>query len=115
MTLDERAGLVLAFAHTLFVNGQSTDQTLIAAERLGKFLGLHVSILPRWGEVLVHAADGDAQITMTVEAVPTNVHMSRVSLAMQALEDLCAGRLAPTAASEVIATISRAPPAPAWL
>jgi uncharacterized membrane protein YjjP (DUF1212 family) len=115
MTLEERSGLVLAFARTLFVNGQSTDQTLIAAERFGKALGLRVSILPRWGELLLHAQDGDGEITMTVEAVPVNVHMSRVSSAMQTLEDLCAGRVTPTAAGEAIATISRAPPAPAWL
>ena len=31
MTFEERSDLVLALARTLYVNGQSTDQTLAAA------------------------------------------------------------------------------------
>src|SRR5580693_9090983 len=115
MTLEERSSLVLAFARTLYVNGQSTDQTLVAAARVGNALGLRADILPRWGELQLQARDGDRDITMTVEAEPTNVHMSRVSSAMRAVEELRAGRLAPAAASEAIAAISRAPQTPAWL
>jgi len=40
MTLDERCNLVLAFARTLFVNGQATDHTMAAAEQLARTLGL---------------------------------------------------------------------------
>ena len=115
MTLEERSSLVLAFARTLYVNGQSTDQALVAAERLGNALGLRANILPRWGELQLQARDGDGDVTMTVEAEPTNVDMYRVSSAMRALEEIHAGRLTPAAASEVIATISRAPQTPAWL
>ena len=43
MTSDERCNLVLAFARTLFVNGQATDQTVAAAERLGRALGLRAN------------------------------------------------------------------------
>jgi len=35
MTLEERSDLILAFAKVLYANGQSTDQTLAAATRLG--------------------------------------------------------------------------------
>ena len=115
MTLEERSNLVLAFARTLFVNGQSTEQTLRAAERLGNALGLHATILPRWGELQLQAHDEGGDLTMTVEAEPTNVHMSRVALTMSALEELRSGRLSPEAAGAAIATISRAPQAPAWL
>jgi hypothetical protein len=51
MTPEERAKLVLAFARVLFVNGQSTEQTVALAERLGDRLGLRAEILPRWGEL----------------------------------------------------------------
>jgi hypothetical protein len=38
MTLEERSNLVLAFARVLYVNGQATDQTVAATERLvGRF------------------------------------------------------------------------------
>ena len=41
--------------------------------------------------------------------------MDRVASAMQALEDLGAGRLAPAAAAKALGAISQAPPAPTWL
>jgi len=44
MTLQERSDLVLAFARILYVNGQSTEETLAAAERLGDALGLRARI-----------------------------------------------------------------------
>src|ERR1700721_837196 len=49
MATDERYNLVLAFARVLFVNGQATEQTVAAAERLGRGLGLRVGVLPPWG------------------------------------------------------------------
>jgi hypothetical protein len=51
MATDERYNLVLAFARVLFINGQATEQTVAAAERLGHRLGSRVKLIPRWGEL----------------------------------------------------------------
>jgi hypothetical protein len=51
MRADERADLVLAFAKSLYVNGQATEQMVDAAKRLGRALGLRATIIPRWGEL----------------------------------------------------------------
>src|SRR5258708_3766004 len=59
MTLDERCNLVLAFARTLFVNGQATDHTMAAAERLARVLGLRATLTARLGELLLHAGGQD--------------------------------------------------------
>ena len=115
MTLEERSNLVLAFARVLYVNGQSTDQTLTAAARLGDTLGLRAKIMPRWGELQLQAGDGDARLISAVVADPTGVDMDRVASAMRAIEQIGAGRLAPPAAMEAINAISRAPPAQTWL
>src|SRR5882724_8559480 len=115
MTLEERSSLVLAFSRVLYVNGQSTDQTLAAAERFGNALGFRTKIMPRWGALQLQAQDGDGRLTMSVEADPTGVHMSRVSSAMRVMDDVCAGRVAPADAGKAIATISTAPPSPTWL
>ena len=61
MTVDERADLVLAFARILYINGQATEQTVGAAERLGRALGLPTTIMPRWGEVQLVAAASTAR------------------------------------------------------
>jgi uncharacterized membrane protein YjjP (DUF1212 family) len=115
MNFEERSDLVLAFARILFVNGQSTEQTLHAAERVGDIVGQHVKILARWGELQLQADNGDARLLSAVPADPTGVDMDRVASTMGTIEDLNAGRLALAAATEAIRTISQAPPAPTWL
>ena len=79
MTLEERSGLVLAFARALYVNGQTTDETITAAERLGRGLGLRATIMPRWGEIELQSEDGDGRLVSRVAAGPTNVDMDRVA------------------------------------
>ena len=111
MSLAERTGLVLACARTLYVNGQSTAQTLAAARRLGDCLGLCATIIPRWGEITIEAEDKDARLISQVTADPTNVNMNRVVSTMSMIEEVNAGRLAPNAAMQAIDAISRAPPA----
>ncbi len=115
MTLEDRADLVLTVARVLFVNGQSTDQTLTAAERLGHTLGLRIKMMPRWGELLLQAEDGGTRVISAVAVDPTVVAMSRVASTMQVIEDLSAGRLAPAAAKEAIHAAAQAPLAPTWL
>ena len=40
-------------ATLLFANGQTTERTVTAAERLGRALGVTVRVLPYWGEIIV--------------------------------------------------------------
>src|SRR3989441_7644283 len=97
MSLQERSDLVLTLARVLHVNGQSTDETLAAAERLGNKLDLRSRIIPRWGELQLQAEDRDARVVSVEEAAPTGVDMDRVASAMQAIGEVGAGRLAPPA------------------
>ena len=115
MTLQERSNLVLAFARVLFVNGQATEQTVTAAERLGSALGLHAAIMPRWGELQLQAHDKNTSLVAEVAADPAGVDMDRVAATMHTIEDIEAGRLAPDTAMETIGAIAQRPPAPTWL
>ena len=115
MSLQERSNLVLAFAKVLFANGQATEQTIGAAERLGRALRLHAKIMPRWGELGLEAEDKDVELSLQIAADPTGVDMDRVASTMRAVEDVEAGRLALDAAAKAITAIAKAPPAPTWL
>ena len=84
MTLEERSNLVLAFARVLYVNGQATDQTLAAAERLGQALGFHANIMPRWGELQLQAGETDTKLISQAAADPAGVNMDRVASTMRA-------------------------------
>jgi uncharacterized membrane protein YjjP (DUF1212 family) len=115
MTREERSNLILAFARVLYINGESTDQTLSAAERVGNCLGFHTTILPHWGELEVQTEDTDGKFISAIEAAPSGVDMERVASTLRVVEELCDGRLAPANSVEAINRIAQTPPAPTWL
>jgi uncharacterized membrane protein YjjP (DUF1212 family) len=114
MTSDQRCNLVLTFARTLFINGQATDQTVAAAARLGRALGLRANLMARWGELQLQS-DSTATLLSQIPADPAGVDMDRVASTMRAIENVESGRLTPDAAMKANGVISQAPPAPTWL
>lgn len=115
MTLEERCDLVLELAGVLYVNGQSTDQTIAGAERFGETLGVQAKITPHWGELELQAHEGEKRVVATVAGAPTGVAMNRVAAAMRVIEEAEEGEVAPEAAEERIRAIGRAPVAPTWM
>jgi uncharacterized membrane protein YjjP (DUF1212 family) len=115
MTREECSNLILAFAQVLYVNGESTHQTLGVAERVSNFLGFRATIFPHWGELEVQTEDSKGKFISAIEATPSGVNMDRVASILRTVEELCDGRLAPANAMEAINRIAEAPPAPTWL
>src|SRR5215475_5681288 len=115
MGLEERSNLIVAIARVLYVNGESTDEILSAAKRLGEILSLHNTITARWGELKLHVEEKEDEFISVAEANPSGVDMGRVVSAMRAIKDLSPGCLAPAAAADTINSISKNPPAPTWL
>jgi uncharacterized membrane protein YjjB (DUF3815 family) len=112
MTLEERSGLILDLAQVLYVNGQSTDQTLAAVDRYGRALGLEVTLLPRWGELQLDARGTGSTVVSNVAADPSGVAMNRVALATAALDS---GRLVSAQTREILGAAAHAPLTPTWL
>src|SRR5215472_19020038 len=83
---EERSNLVLSFARVLYVNGESTQKTLSSAEHLANCLGFRATILPRWGELELHAEDTGGEFISVVQANPTGVDMDRVVSSLRAIE-----------------------------
>ena len=115
MPSDERSNLVLALARILFVNGQATELTVAATERLARRLGLRVTLMPRWGELQLLSSDKDVNLISQLPADPTGVDMDRVASVMRLVGDVEADKVSPGAAMRLLGAISRAPPASTWL
>jgi uncharacterized membrane protein YjjP (DUF1212 family) len=113
MTPREHYKLILAFARVLYLNGQATEQTVAAAELLGRALGQRVEVMPRWSELRLQAEDNGVDLVSPAD--PTGVNMQRVAATMTAIEDVRTGRLDPDSAAAAISAIAESPPAPTWL
>lgn len=111
----ERSDLVLACAHVLHTNGQSTYETVQAAESLGTQLGLRATMIAHWEGLHLRAADGTGSQVSFERGSPTGMNMDRVASAMSAIENCAFGRVPIGAALENIKAIAHAPPAPTWL
>jgi len=99
---------VAAAAALLFESGQTTERTVRAAERLGRALGLPVTVYPRWGEFAIHA-DGTL-LSHIVRTTPLGVDMGRVLATMTILDQACAAMLTAAAARSALAQVARRPP-----
>src|SRR5262249_28510282 len=115
LTRGERVDLILAFARVLYMNGESTHQTVGRAEWLGRCLECGATGFPRWGELEVQVEDADDKCVWAIAATPSGVEMDRVASTLRAIEELGDGRLAPARAREAITRIEDAPPAPTWV
>src|SRR5262245_24556358 len=103
MTLEDRSRVALSCARVLYVNGQSTEETLAAAERLaGGGPGLCATMIPRWGELELQAEENSARFISVIEGNPTGVDMDRVVSTMRTVDDFSAGRLAPADALKAV-------------
>src|SRR5260370_31138731 len=89
----ERSDLVLACAHVLHTNGQSTHETVQAAERLGTQLGLRATMITHWEELELRAADSTGSQVSFERGTPTGMNIARVASAMSSIENSTVGRL----------------------
>jgi uncharacterized membrane protein YjjP (DUF1212 family) len=96
-------------AALLLENGQTTERTVVATERLGRALGLPVHVLPRWGELAVHVEG--TPFADVVPATPLGVHMGRVLATMTVIDQVCDATLPVEASGSAMATAGRLPPA----
>jgi uncharacterized membrane protein YjjP (DUF1212 family) len=95
-------------ATILLEQGQTTERTVVAAERLGRVLGLPLQVLPRWGEFTIHVEG--APFADVAPATPLGVHMGRVLATMTVIDRVCDGALSIAAAGQALAGAGRLPP-----
>jgi uncharacterized membrane protein YjjP (DUF1212 family) len=79
VNIEQRSALVLTTAKGLFVNGQSTEQTVAAAGRLADALGLHTRLLARWSELALLVDGANGALIRLEGAEPTGIEMDRVA------------------------------------
>jgi uncharacterized membrane protein YjjP (DUF1212 family) len=102
--------LLLLAATLLFVDGQTTQRTIEATERLAVALGVRARLLPRWGELTLCIDDAAGTRVNTVAADPVGVDMGKVAATTAVLEQLCDGRIDQETAVPALQAIKAGPP-----
>ena len=107
LTHREAAGRVLLAqsAVLLLANGQTTEGTRLAVERLSKALERPTRVRARWGELTLYNSD----TATLVEVEPVGIDISRVAAVEAVVDAVCAGVLGPAAALKRLEAIGQAP------
>ena len=110
LDLDERIELVLLAATGLHANGQETEETLAAAGRLSRALGLESTLFPRWGDLSLQVDMDDGRARFRIrKAVPSTWTMHRVVRLTSTVDAIVDRRLAPADAKKAVVAAAKAP------
>ena len=90
--------VVSASGSLLFANGQTTERTVSETQRVAAALGQHVTVIPHWGELVMHFPHDPSARNEIVTVAPTGIDMGKILAANDVIDDLCDGRIDAAAA-----------------
>jgi uncharacterized membrane protein YjjP (DUF1212 family) len=105
-TVDEVDTVALA-ASLLFTHGQTTEKTVVAAQQLGRTLGVPVRLLPHWGELVIEL--DHTSFSEMVPASPLGIDMGRVLAVQTIVHQVCDGSMSNAAARPALIAAGRMP------
>ena len=83
--------MVALTATLLFAHGQTTERTVVTAERLGRALGVRVRVLPDWDRLTVELEG--TSLSRIAPTKPLGMEMNRVLAITKVVDRLCDGTL----------------------
>ncbi len=114
--LEKNALIILTFAKTLFINGQTTTQVIRETKKIAKVLNLNMILSPSWGQIWLQISNADGQwFECFTETDPVSVHMGKVIATMKTIDSFCQNKITIDQAYEQIEEINKLPPAATWL
>jgi len=103
---EEQCEFLLAAARLLHENGEETQGTLAAVQRLCAHLGMKATLIPAWNEIFLQV---EGERVRASAVTPSNINMNRVVTTLEVVEATCAGRLNTTEAKAALANAGHAP------
>jgi len=111
---ETKARDVVAFlslaTRALFTNGETTQRTILAVERLGQALGVNVAMSPRWGDVMLRTDDPAGPRLHWIAAAPVGVDMQKVSAANDLIDRFCKNSIGFDDTQSQLAAVRHLPP-----
>jgi uncharacterized membrane protein YjjP (DUF1212 family) len=94
----------------LFINGETTRRMVLGLERLGRALGVNVTVMARWGEVVLRIDDPAGPRLHWIAAMPVGVDMQKVAAANDLIDRFCKNGIGFDDAQSELAAIRHLPP-----
>ncbi len=101
-SLRETLALVLEGTSVLFANGETTERTIAAGERIAGTHGYRSRVVARWDGLTVRLEDGAGARHDIVLVTPTGIDMYKVMEAERAVDAICARSLRPQEAARYL-------------
>lgn len=103
--------LISLAATLLLANGQTTERTIVEIESSAAALGHEVTVLARWGELILRFVAPDGTVHNEIVAVsPTDIDMHKVAATIDVLDGVRAHRIDTAAALTALNAAAHLPP-----
>jgi len=100
----ETLAVVLEATSVLFANGETTERTIDAGQRIAGAHGCRSAAVARWDGLTIRLEDGEGACHDIVPVTPIGIDMRKVTEAERAVDALCTGALRP---QETVAVFRR--------
>lgn len=94
----------------LFINAETTEQTVAAGRRIATALGHRATVIPHWGELLVQVETEQGSEQTLGPAAPIAIDMNKVGEAERVVESIAVGRTTPEDAKAAFRSVAALPP-----
>jgi hypothetical protein len=89
-----------------FIRQRTTELTKEGFEHLAHALGVPVTAILRWDEVLLRVETRCGASTVLIPVSPLGIHMGKVAVATGVIHEFVAGMLTPTQVEAAIAAVA---------
>lgn len=102
--------LSLQASSLLFVNAETTQQTVAAGKRIANAFEHRATVIPRWGELVVQVETDQGSRAQLSAVAPVAIDMNKVLEAERLVDAVANGRLPAEEAREALRRVAALPP-----
>jgi uncharacterized membrane protein YjjP (DUF1212 family) len=102
--------LVQQATSLLFVNAETTQQTVASGERIAGVLGQRATVIPRWDELAVQVETEQGSQQQINPVAPVAIDMNKVMATERVVDSIAEGRVTAEEAESALRTVAALPP-----
>ena len=102
--------LLLQATSLLFVNAETTEQTVAAGKRIAERFGHRATVIPRWDELVVQLETDQGSQQQISAVAPVAIDMNKVLETVRVVDSIAEGRFTAEEARPALRSVAALPP-----